>query len=85
MWLLDPKTEEKSVSLTLLVCSFILLVLVGVMQVLNKVTTTGPFAELFYSATALYFGRRLNFGGKVFTSEVATEINTTLQATKKEE
>lgn len=85
VWLNDPKTKEKSVSLTILVYSFILLIVVGVFQVLNKVATTGPFSELFYSSVALYFGRRLNFGGKVFTSETASEtVQTVEQVIKKD-
>lgn len=85
MWLNDPKTQEKSVSLTILVYSFILLLVIGVLQVMNKVTTTGPFTELFYSSVALYFGRRLNFGGRIFTSETASEVvQATEQVTKKD-
>lgn len=69
MWWDDPVTKIKSASLTLVVWSFIVLVAVGVLQVFGKVSTTGPFLELFITCAALYFGRRVTFKGQVFASE----------------
>lgn len=74
MWLKDPKTKEESISLTLLVVSFIAVLVSGTFQVIGRLESTGPFTELLYSFVALYWGRRFTFGGKQFTSEKAEEI-----------
>lgn len=74
LFVVDPTTGNKSVSLTLLVAGFVLVVAAGGLQVAGVVSSTGPFTELFYSASALYFGRRLNISGKSFSSEKAEDI-----------
>ena len=78
IWIKDPKDGAESVSLTILVSSLLVLTVLGLAQVLGKINTLGPFAELFYSALALYFGRRLNISGKAFSSEQASAVQTTL-------
>jgi len=83
-WITDPKDSNPSVSLTLLLISLVLVIGFGTAQVLNKVQTMGPFTELFYSAVALYFGRRLNIGGKGFSSDTATSVITTISNTESE-
>jgi len=74
MWITDPTNRRKSVSLTLAVASFLLVVVAGGLQMAGKITTTSIFAEVFYSSMALYFGRRLNIAGKGFTADKAEEI-----------
>lgn len=74
----DPKSKEPSVSLTILVVSFLGMLAVGGLHVADKISTVSLFPELFYSAVALYFSRRLNIGGKLFTSDKAEEIQTKL-------
>lgn len=69
----DPKTKEKSVSFTMLVIALISLVSAGILQVMGKTDTTGPFAELLYTSTALYFGRRLKVSGKDYESKKEEE------------
>lgn len=60
MFLKDPKNSIKSVSLTILIVSFTLLTILGILQCFSVIKDTGPFMELFMIATSLYFGRRLN-------------------------
>ena len=74
IWLKDPITQVPSVSLTLLVATFVLTVIAGGLQMSGCVQSTSLFAEMFYSAVALYFGRRLNIGGKAYTSDKAEEV-----------
>lgn len=64
LYFTDPVQDKPSVSLTMgIVASFILIV-VGILQVAGKVNSTGPFTEMFWGSWALYFGRRMKFGGK---------------------
>lgn len=73
LWLNDPKTKEASVSLTTFVASFLLLIIVSVLQMLGKVESVGAFQELLYTTAALYFGRRFSFGNKTFGSDSAPQ------------
>jgi len=58
-FIVDPKTKEPSVSLSLLVTSFVLVV-VGTVCHITKITeSTSVLMELFYANTALYFGRKM--------------------------
>jgi hypothetical protein len=67
MWLTDPKTNEKSVTLTFLTLSFIALFVVSVLSIMGKVASVGAFEELLYSTAALYFGRRFSIKGKSYS------------------
>ena len=80
LWVLDPQHKGKpSVSLTIMVISIIILITVGVMQVLDMVKSTGPFLEFTYSSMALYFGRKLNIGSKIFSSDKAEKVEEKLE------
>lgn len=70
----EPRNGGPSVSLTLLVISFICVLVAGTLHMFDKVSNTSLFSEVFYSAVALYFGRRIGIGGKVFSSEKAETI-----------
>jgi hypothetical protein len=74
LWIKDPSTDLPSVSLTLLVYTFVGTIIAGALNMAGVVSSTSLFSEIFYSSTALYFGRRLNFAGKQYTSEKADEI-----------
>ncbi len=65
----DPKDGKPSVSLTILVVSFILLIIAGGLEIFEVTKSTGPFMELVLSAFALYFGRRFSFKGQSYSSE----------------
>jgi len=54
----DPETGSPSVSFSLLIFALIGIVAVGVLELVGKISKVGIFEELFYSAVALYFGRR---------------------------
>jgi hypothetical protein len=74
LWLIDPKTKEESVSLTLAIFCTFLLTGAGIAQVLGKINTLGPFVEMFFSSWALYFGRRFSVNGKSYSSDKAEDI-----------
>lgn len=73
-WLTDPKTNQKSVSLTLAAYATVFATITGLLQVCGKVQSTGPFVEMFYSTLALYFGRRFSVNGKIISAEQAEEL-----------
>ena len=70
-YFVDPKTDKESVSLTLMMASFLILVVLSTLKALEHVNYVGAFQELFYATAALYFGRRVNINNKLFSSEPA--------------
>lgn len=64
----DPDTNKKSVSLTLLLTSFLILCILGVLEAVGKVKSTSVFLELTLITTSLYFGRRFQWRGQVIES-----------------
>lgn len=72
MYLTDPKTNQKSVTLTFLVISFMLLVGFSAAGALDYVTNINSLSELFYACSALYFGRRVEVGNKTFNAATRT-------------
>ena len=65
VWINDPKLKEPSISLTLMLISFTLVVTGCILEMLGKVKGISSLPELFYATAGLYFGRRFNIGGKV--------------------
>lgn len=61
MWISDPKDNKPSVSLTLLIISFLLVIGAVILEVLGKIDTTSISAEIFFGCAATYFGRRISF------------------------
>lgn len=76
LWLKDPNTNFKtySVSLTLLILSVVFQFVLGVLQILKKVDSTGPFGEMVWTFASLYFARRLGINGKSFTADRTEEV-----------
>ena len=72
MWITDPKTGQKSVSLSLMIVSFCSIIGCSFAKVTGNLESTGPLLELFYATAALYFGRR--FKGKGEIGEDRTSI-----------
>jgi len=66
MYLTDPKTGKKSVTLTFLIVSFIAFLTVSILTATGHMEESSSLAELFYACAALYFGRRVKVGGKSF-------------------
>ena len=63
-WLTDPKSDKKSVSLTMLAITFLLFVALSTCEALGYEIKAGGVSELFYASTSLYFFRKLTFKGK---------------------
>jgi hypothetical protein len=69
LYLVDPKTKEPSVSLTLMAVSFfVALVAIG-LNIAKVTDNTSSAMELLITTAGLYFGRRLNFKGNVYGSD----------------
>lgn len=62
LWLMDPKTKEKSVSLTLMIVSFVVLLIASTLHISQFTDNTSSLLELFYATAGLYLGRK--FTGK---------------------
>jgi hypothetical protein len=60
-WLIDPKTNQGSVSLTLLSVSFLILGVLVCLEATEVVKNTSAANELFFACSAMYFGRRFQF------------------------
>lgn len=65
-YLIDPKTKEPSVSLTMLTISFVSLLIGCGLEMTGVIKNTSMLGELFYANTALYFSRRFSVGNKSF-------------------
>ncbi len=82
LWLTDPTTSKKSVSLTLMVLSFFGCIVGGGLQIAGKTETVSICLELFYGCSALYFGRRFSMNGKTFdASSLPTPVATVVTGT----
>lgn len=69
LWISDPKTKEASVSLSMLVVTFVGALVAAALHMTGQVNDTSIMTELFYANVALYFGRRFSVGGKTASSE----------------
>jgi hypothetical protein len=58
LWITDPKTKESSVSLTLMVISFVALLGASTLHISKLTENTSSLTELFVTTAGLYFGRR---------------------------
>jgi hypothetical protein len=58
MWIIDPKTKEASVSLTILMVSFVVCVVSSGLEMAGVIKSTSMSFEMFGAASGLYFGRR---------------------------
>lgn len=64
-WLNDPKTSKGSVTLTLLMISFVAFLGGNVAETLGYIKSTASLNEMFYTMSAMYFGRRLKKAGPI--------------------
>lgn len=58
LFILDPKTKERSVSLTLLLVSFISVLIASGLEMAGVIKTVSVVPELFFACAGLYFGRK---------------------------
>ena len=72
-WINDPKTGEPSVSLTLLVISFIAILIASFMSIAELTNKFGMLQEIFYSMVGLYFLTKANIKTKYFDSSSTKE------------
>jgi len=63
-YMIDPKTGEPSVSLTMLNIAIAAYLIAAGLSLVGIVSGVGPLQEFLYTTTALYFGRRFSFGSK---------------------
>ena len=84
LYLIDPKTKSESVSLTLLVITFVAVLVAIGLNIAKLTESTGPVMELFYSVCALYFGRKINIKGNTFSSDQAQEVVTKVEQVTKQ-
>lgn len=68
-WVVDPKTGEVSVSLTMLVVTFIGVLVACGLEMAGVIENTSVMTEIFYASVALYFGRRFSFKGQEYSSD----------------
>lgn len=69
LWVTDPKTKEQSVSLSMLMVSFVALLVACALNMAEIIKDTSSLTELFFANVALYFGRRFNVKGNEYSSE----------------
>lgn len=65
----DPNTNKKSVSLTIMLVSFVILLGFAIASSLEYVKNVDALMDIFYACAALYFGRRVSFNGKFFSGK----------------
>ena len=80
MFIIDPKDKMPSVSLTLLLATFALLVTASGLQIAGVVSNLSELPSLFWGCLSLYFGRRLNISGRSFASSTSNDLDTKGQA-----
>lgn len=85
IWIKDPKTGEPSVSLTLLMVSFIAILIASFMNIADFTSKFGLLQEVFYSMVGLYFLRRANIKTKYFDTSAAIVGALEEASNKKEE
>lgn len=69
LYLVDPTNGQKSVSLTIMMVSFVTLLGFAIASVLEYVKNVDPLLDIFYACAALYFGRRVSINGKLFSGK----------------
>lgn len=70
--MIDPKTGQPSVSLSLLAISFTIAAGAIIMNILKYTDNTSASTDLFFGCAALYFSRKMNINGKSFSSDNST-------------
>lgn len=71
--LLKDSTDQKSVSHTLLMVTFVACLIASGLECFGVIKTTSILLEMLWGFVALYFGRRFTFAGKQFESNASKE------------
>ena len=69
LWVQDPKTKEPSVSLSMLLITFVGVMIAAGLNMAGKIENVSCMTELFYANVALYFGRRFSVNKTTASSE----------------
>lgn len=72
-WLVDPTTNTKSVTLTLMVIAFTAAMIGAGLEIAAITKTTSILMEMFVGCLSTYLGRRITFGKNTGSSEPTTE------------
>lgn len=67
IWLRDPSNNQPSVTLSLLIVSFVAALGASALHAAGQLQSTSSFVEILYSMSAIYLGRRISIGGKNFS------------------
>jgi hypothetical protein len=70
-WMTNPVDGKPSVSLTMMFVSFLVAMVISILQVFKAVDAGGMSLEIFLATSALYFGNKFTARGK--TMEVLSE------------
>lgn len=76
LWLKDPVSGDRSITLTYLTVAFISGQAAGWLQAFGKISAPGvdTVVDMFYGLAVLYFSRRnIKIGGKLFGADVQQE------------
>lgn len=76
-WIIDPKSKDPSVPLTLLLITFVVLIAVNVLNVLGKMSAVPEsLNQIFWGLAMLYWGHHnVSIGGKIYSSSDNNEKN----------
>jgi len=58
MWIIDPRTKEPSVSLTMVVINGVICLIAAGLEMSKVIESTSILMELYLTACGLYFGRK---------------------------
>jgi len=86
LWINDPRTKEKSVSLTILIVSTIVNIAAIALQGYGKIESASAAENFFMVACGLYFGRKFSSAkGAVLEEQPKEEVKEESEEPKKEE
>jgi hypothetical protein len=63
-WMINPIDSKPSVSLTLMFVSFIICMIISILQIFKAVDSGGMSLEIFFATSALYFGNKFTARSK---------------------
>jgi hypothetical protein len=62
LWPVDPKTQQRSASLLILILSVVAMLVAIGFELAGKAKGVSLVTEFFYGSAALYFGQRIGWG-----------------------
>ena len=77
--LIDPRTKQRSISFTMLIITFIALLVSQGLLIFGKVNNTGQLLEIFISTCSLYFGTHVIYKGQEYGADKVQKIEQTIE------